>query len=186
MRELQYIVDWIFSFVVGVFLLRLLFQVLRTDFRNPLVQSIVRLTNPVILPLRRILPPIGRIDTASVAAVLLSQIVGTALSLLLAGIGLPSPALLLVNAVVTLLDTTLLLYLGAIFGYVLLSWIAPDSYNPAARVVGALVEPVLRPLRGALPLLGGLDLSPMVAILLLSVLRMVLNGRIAPLLAGIG
>jgi len=186
MRELQFIVDWIFSFVVGLFLLRLVFQVVRTDFRNPLVQSIVRLTNPLILPLRRILPPIGRIDTASVAAVLLTQIVGTALSRSLGGFGLPGALQLLIGAVLTLLDTTLLLYLFAVFGYVLLSWVSQDGYNPAARVLGSLVEPVLRPLRRALPALGGLDLSPMVALLLIQVLRMVLTDRIAPLRAGIG
>jgi len=186
MRELQYIAGWVFNLVVGAFLLRLLFQLVRTEFRNPLVQALVRLTNPVILPLRKILPPIGRVDTASVAAVLLAQVAATALLTLLAGFGLPSPLQLLLRGLIALLDTTLSLYVFAIIGYVILSWVAPDGYNPAARVLSDVVAPVLRPLRRALPALGGLDLSPLVAILLLTVLQMVLNDRIAPLLLALG
>jgi YggT family protein len=174
MRELIFIVDTLFALVVGAFLLRLLCQIVRTDFRNPLVQAIVRLTNPLVMPLRRVLPPFGRVDSASVVAVLLAQMLRTTLVLLLAGDGLPS--------VVELLDTTLLVFLGAIFLYVILSWVSPDGYTPAGRLLADLVEPLLRPFRRLVPPLGGLDLSPLAVILLLSVLRMVLNGRLAPLL----
>ena len=185
MRELHYIAGWVFTLVVGAFLLRLLFQLVRTEFRNPLVQALVRLTNPVILPLRRVLPPLGRIDTASVVAVLLAQVLATALLMLLGGFGVPAAVPLLLHALVALADTTLSLYVVAIIGYVLLSWVAPDGYNPAARVLSDLVAPLLRPLRRTLPTLGGLDLSPLVAIMLLTVLQMVLNDRIAPLLFGL-
>jgi YggT family protein len=182
MRELIFIVDTLFALVVGAFLLRLLCQIVRTDFRNPLVQAIVRLTNPLVMPLRRMLPPIGRVDSASVVAVLLAQMLRTTLVLLLAGDGLPSVVPLLLLSVVELLDTTLLVFLGAIFLYVILSWVSPDGYTPAGRLLADLVEPLLRPFRRLVPPLGGLDLSPLAVILLLSVLRMVLNGRLAPLL----
>jgi YggT family protein len=182
MRELIFIVDTLFALVVGAFLLRLLCQIVRTDFRNPLVQAIVRLTNPLVMPLRRVLPPIGRVDSASVVAVLLAQMLRTTLVLLLAGDGLPSVLPLLLLSVVELLDTTLLVFLGAIFLYVILSWVSPDGYTPAGRLLADLVEPLLRPFRRLVPPLGGLDLSPLAVILLLSVLRMVLNGRLAPLL----
>lgn len=186
MRELIFIVDTLFGLVVGAFLLRLVLQLVRTDFRNPLVQAIVRITNPVIMPLRRVLPPLGRLDTASVVAVIGAQMLKTTLVLLLSGAGLPSAVTLLLLAVIDLLDLTLLMYLAAVFVYVLLSWVAPDGHNPAGRLLGDLVEPLLGPFRRALPSLGGLDLSPIVVILLLSVLRMVLSGRIAPLLLGFG
>jgi len=186
MRELHYIAGWVFAFVVGAFLLRLLLQLVRTEFRNPLVQALARLTNPLILPLRRIVPPVGRLDSASVLAVLIVQVAATAMLTLLSGFGLPSPLQLLLRAAVALIDTTLSLYVVATIGYVLLSWIAPEGYSPVGRVLSDLVAPVLRPLRRALPTLGGLDLSPAVAILLLSVLQMILNDRIAPLLFGIG
>lgn len=186
MAELHFIARWLFAFVVGAFLLRLLFQLVRTEFRNPLVQALVRLTNPLILPLRRVLPPVGRIDTASVVALLLVQLLATTVLTMLAGFGVPGPAALLLGATLELADTTLSLYVFLLIGYVLLSWVAPDGYNPAARVLGDLVAPLLRPLRRALPTLAGLDLSPAVAILLLSVLRMILNDRIAPLLFRLG
>jgi YggT family protein len=186
MRELIFMFGWVFAFVVGAFLLRLLFQLVRTEFRNPLVQALVRLTNPLILPLRRIVPPIGRLDTASVLAVLLVQLAATTVLMLLAGYGLPAPLQLLMRALVGLLDTTLSLYVFALIGYVILSWVAPDAYNPAARVLADLVQPVLRPLRRALPTVGGLDLSPAVAIMLLYVLQMILNDRLAPLLYALG
>lgn len=186
MRELAFIVDSIMSLVVGAFLLRLLFQLMRTDFRNPLVQAVVRITNPLVMPLRKILPPLGRVDTASVVAVLLAQVLQTALVQLLGFGALPSVQALVVVALVKVIDTTLLLFLIAIFLYVVLSWVAPDGYSPGGRLLGDLVEPLLRPFRRALPMLGGLDLSPLVVILLLSVLRMILNGRIEPLLLGLG
>jgi YggT family protein len=186
MRELIFVVDFVFALVVGAFLLRLLFQLVRADFRNPFAQAIVRLTNPVVVPLRKVLPPLGRVDTASVVAVVLAQMLRTGLVAWLRVGDVPSLGPLLGFSVVQLLDTTLLLFLIAIFVYVILSWVTPDGYNPVARLLGNLVEPVLAPFRRALPSLGGLDLSPLVVILLISVLRMVLNGRIAPLLAGGG
>ena len=186
MRELLFVADWVFACVVGAFLLRLLLQLVRAEFRNPLVQALVRLTNPLIVPLRRIAPPIGRVDTASVIAVLIVQLVATAVLTVLAGYGMPGPLPLVLRALVALVDTTLSLYVIATIGYVLVSWVAPDGYSPFGRVLADLVTPLLRPFRRALPTLGGLDLSPAVAILVLSVLRIVLVDRIAPLLFGLG
>lgn len=184
MRELSFLFDSVMALVVGAFLLRLLFQLIRTDFRNPLVQAIVKITNPLILPLRRVLPPIGRVDTASAVAVLLAQLLRTTLKQLLVYGFVPPAARLLGTVLVELIDTTLVVYIGALILYVVLGWVAPDSYSPAGRVLDDLVGPLLRPFRRAIPAIGGLDLSPLFAILLLVVLRMVLNDRIAPLLLG--
>ncbi|MCZ8129823.1 MAG: YggT family protein [Steroidobacteraceae bacterium] len=185
MRELIFVVDSLFALVVGAFLLRLLFQLVRADFRNPVAQAVVRVTNPLVVPLRKVLPPIGRLDTASVVALLLAQMLRTAAVVALSGAPLPGIAPLLLLSLVEVLDLALLILLVAIFVYVILGWVAPGGYSPVARLLGDLVEPVLAPLRRALPSLGGLDLSPLVAILLISVVRMVLNGRIAPLLLGL-
>ncbi len=181
MRELDFILNTILALVVGVFLLRLLLQFVRTDFRNPLAQTILRLTNPVVLPLRRVLPAIGKLDTASAVATLLAQMLKLALRSLLWGL-LETPARFLVDAVIDLADTTLTVYSAAILIYAMLSWVDPGGYNPGARLLGDLTAPILRPLRRRLPPLAGLDLSPFVAMLLLVVLQMVLNGRIAPVL----
>ncbi len=169
--------------VVGAFLLRFLLQLVRADFRNPVAQFIVRFTNPVVLPLRKVLPPVGRTDTASVVAVLLVQLVATAATaFLVGGIGELSPGPLLAGAVIQLLSTTLSLYQVAIFVYILMSWINTGGYNPVGQLLGRLCEPVLAPFRRAIPSLGGLDVSPMIVLVLLELLQIVLGARIAPLL----
>lgn len=188
MREIQFLVDALFSLVVAAFMLRLILQLVRVgaDSRNPFLQAIVRFTNPLVMPLRKVLPPIGRLDTASVVAVILVQALRTVVNSLLLQGTVPGIGFLLASSIVSLLDTVLLLYFVAILIYVVLSWVSPDGYSPASRLLGLLVEPVLAPLRRALPTFGGLDLSPLIAGLLIVVLRMVLNDRIAPLLYALG
>jgi YggT family protein len=182
MRELDYILDTILALIVGTFLLRLLMQFIRTDFRNPLAQAILRVTSPVVVPLRRVLPPIGRLDTASAVAMLVAELFRLASHNFLQG-QVATPGRFAVDAAVDLAGTTLWLYLGAIFVYALLSWLDQSGgYNPGARLLGDLTAPILRPLRRILPMIGGLDLSPFAAILLLRLAQMILFGRIAPLL----
>jgi YggT family protein len=181
MRELDFILNSILSLVVGAFLVRLLLQFVRTDYRNPLAQAVLRLTSPVVVPLRRFLPPIGRLDTASAVATLLAQSIKIALLGLLWGVIEP-PARLTVHVLVDLLDTTLMLYWGMILVYAMLGWVDPAAYNPAARLLGDITAPILRPLRRALPPLGGLDLSPLAAMLLLYAAHMAVGDRIGPAL----
>jgi len=182
MRELSFVVDAIMQLVVGAFLLRLICQLVRADFRNPFVQAIVRLTNPLIMPLRRVLPPVGRVDTASVLAVVLAQLLRTVLAELIAFGRLGSLGVLAVVSVVQVLDMALVVLLLAVILYVVMSWVAPDRYNPASRLLDSLVEPLLRPFRRAIPPIGGLDLSAIAVSILLVVLRMILNDRVLPAL----
>lgn len=174
----------ILALVVSVFLLRFILQAVRADFRNPIAQFIVRFTNPIVLPLRKVLPPIGRTDTASVAAVLLVQFVVTAaVNLLMTRSLAIAPGTLVADSIIQLLSTTLNLYMGAIFVYVLMSWInTGGGYNPVAQLLARLCEPVLGPVRRTIPALGGLDLSPMIVLLALELAQIVLAVRIAPLL----
>jgi YggT family protein len=142
-------------------LLRLLLQWSRADFRNQLARSIVQLTNPVIVPLRRLLPAIGRIDTASCVAVIVFAAIEVAVSWLLNGFG-PPPALVWLRLTVfEILRTTLWTYFFAIFIYAMLWMIAPGVYSPAQGLLVSLCEPVLRPFRRIIRPIGGLDLSPL-------------------------
>jgi len=184
MRELLFVVDAVLALIVGAFLLRVMLQVARADFRNPLVQAIARLTNPVILPLRRVLPSIGRLDTASLVAVLVAQVVRTGAVYALSGAGVPGVPLLLLAAAIQLIDIALMVYWFAILVYVLLSWVSTDGYSPLGRVLHDLCEPVLAPFRRAIPTLGGLDISPAIVLIVIALLRMILNDRIAPALIG--
>jgi len=175
MAALIYLIETLLSLCLLAVLLRLLLQWSRADFRNPLARSIVHLTNPVIVPLRRLLPAIGRVDTASCVAVIVFAILEVSVSWLLNGLGPPPPIIWLRLAAIEILDTTLKTYLFAIFIYALLSMIAPGVYSPAQNLLVSLCEPILRPIRRVIPPLGGLDLSPMWAGILIYALLILLR-----------
>ncbi len=180
MRDLlAEIVGWVFSLLVWAFLLRLLLQLVRADFRNPLAQAIVKLTNPVVIPLRRVLPALGRVDTASVLALLATQALAVLVDRLLLGVGVPAPLPLLVLTVFELVHQALSFYLFAIFVWAILGWVVTDGYSPLMRLLGDLVEPCMRPARRVVPRLEGLDLSPLAVCAVLLILA-----RLATLLEG--
>ena len=172
---LYFLVDTFFSLLFFVFLLRLLLQWARADFRNPLSQAIVRLSNWLIMPLRRLLPPVGRIDTASVAAVVLVALAQVAALSLVRGFGVPDALDLLRLAALAILRTTLWVYFWAIFIYALLSMVAPGTHSPAVSILESLCEPILGPIRRTVPSVGGLDLSPLWAGIGIQVLLILLR-----------
>jgi YggT family protein len=161
MNAVIFIVDTLLRLLLLVFLLRVLLQLARADFRNPISQAVVRITNPLVLPLRRILPPIGKVDTASIVAVLIVAFIAIAIEYGLRGVLPPSPLLWIHAVVVEIARTTLWTYFYAIFIYALLSLIAPGGYSPMQSLLAALCEPVLRPFRRFIPAIAGLDLSPL-------------------------
>lgn len=175
MNALIFIIETLLTLALVVFLLRLLLQLSRADFRNPLSQAVVRLTNPVIMPLRRILPPLGRIDTASVIAVILVSLLEVAIIFGLRGFGLPEPASWIHAAALNIARTTLWMYFYAIFIYALLSLIAQGGYSPVQAVLASLCEPVLQPFRRIIPSVAGIDLSPLWAIIAIQALLILLR-----------
>jgi YggT family protein len=174
MQALLYIIDALVTLVVIAFLLRVLMPIVRADFRNPIGQAVLALTDPLVRPLRRALPPAGRVDLASVAAVLLVQVIGSAILRVLAGGGFDLGAILL-HAIVELLHTILQLYTVAILLYALLSWVAPGTHSPANQILTRLCEPLLAPIRRIVPPLGGLDLSALFALIALQALQILLR-----------
>jgi YggT family protein len=174
-NALIYVLDALLSLVVWAFLLRLLMQLVRADFRNPFAGAVLALTNPLILPLRRLLRPIGRLDSASLVAVVAVQLAAKAAVLAVSGItGLPIVVLLEATVVALAVNITYVLS-GAIIISVVLSWVAPGGYNPVAALFDSLSRPVLRPFRRLIPPLGGLDLSPIFALILLQAIRIVIG-----------
>jgi YggT family protein len=174
MQALLFILNALLTLVVVAFLLRLLLPLVRADFRNPLGEAVLKVTNPLVLPLRRMLPPGKRLDPASLVALLLVHFAGTALLQLVAGGGL-RPGSLLVGGLIGLLQTVLQFYFFAVLLYALLSWFAGAAYNPAAQVLARLVEPLLRPIRRVVPPLGALDLSALFLLIALQALQIALR-----------
>ena len=175
MNAIIYIVETLLSLALFVVLARLLLQLTRADFRNPLCQAVVQLTNPLIVPLRRVLPPIGKVDTASVVAVVLVAGIEVAIVAALHGGGWPDPLSWLYATALEIVHTLLWTYCYAILVYWLLSFIAPGGYSPMQSVLTSLCEPVLKPFRRVIPPVGGLDLSPLWATIAIQALLILLR-----------
>jgi YggT family protein len=174
-NALYFLVDSVLALALYVALLRLLMQWSRVDFRNPVAQAVVKITNPLIMPLRRVLPPINKIDTASVVTVIIVALADVVLMSMVRGFGVPPPVLLLRAAALELATSLLWLYFYAIFLYALMSLIAQGSYSPMQPLLTSLCEPVLRPIRRIIPPIAGLDLSPLWAGLLIQALLILLR-----------
>ncbi len=159
MEAIKYIVDTLLWLVTLAFLLRLLFQLVRADFRDPMADAIVRATNWLILPLRRVLPPVAKIDTATVVAVILVACAHTAVILALNGEAFSDPLLFLRITLIYLIDLTLRIYLFALLLYWLTSFVTPGGYAPGVRLLSQLCEPVLKPVRRIIPPIGQIDFS---------------------------
>lgn len=175
MNAIYFLVDSVLTLALYVALLRLLMQWSRADFRNPIAQAVVKITNPLIMPLRRVLPPINKIDTASVVTVLIVTLADVVLMSMVRGFGVPPPPLLLRGAALLLATSVLWLYFYAIFLYALMSLIAQGSYSPMQPLLSSLCEPILQPIRRIIPPIAGLDLSPLWAGLLIQALLILLR-----------
>ena len=178
-----YVVQTLGSLYLLIVLLRFILQLIRADFYNPISQFIVSATQPLLRPLRRVIPGFAGVDFASLVLALLVQGVLMALIIKLLGAALPPLLQLLAWALVGITALFIKVFFFALIISVILSWVAPRSQNPAALLVYQLSEPVLAPIRRFLPALGGLDLSPIFAFIALNLLDMLV---IANLVAATG
>lgn len=170
-----FIVNSLAQLYLFVLLLRLWMPWMGADFRNPIAQAILKLTSPVVIPVRRIVPPIGRLDTATVLVAFIIQYITILLVLLILG-RTAGFAAIAVTAIVNLALLTLRLFVFAIIIRVILSWVAPGGYNPAIAIIHTMTDRILQPFRRAIPPMGGLDLSPLFAIILLMAATIVVAG----------
>lgn len=175
MNALIFIIQTLLSLVLFVFMARVLLQLARADFRNPLAQAVVKITNPLVLPLRRVLPPIGKLDTASVVAVLIIATVEVVIVTMLSGYFVPDLLTWVRLIVLEIIRTALSAYFYAILIYSLLSMIAPGNYSPVQSLLGSLCEPILRPFRKIIPPIAGLDFSPLWALIAIQALLILLR-----------
>ncbi len=159
MEAIRYIVDTLLWLLTLAFVLRLMFQWVRADFRDPMADAIVRVTNWLIMPLRRLLPPIGKIDTATVVAVVAVASVRTVATLALAGAGVGDVGLFLRTTAIDLAGLILRIYLFALLLYWLTSFVSPGGYAPGIRLLAQLCEPILKPVRRIIPPIGQIDFS---------------------------
>ncbi|MBP8184595.1 MAG: YggT family protein [Pseudomonas sp.] len=174
-----YVLQTLGSLYLMVVLLRFILQLVRADFYNPLSQFIVRATQPLLKPLRRVIPSVAGLDIASLVLALLVQLVLVALTMLLAYGTTGSPVQLLTWSLIGITALFINIFFYALIISVILSWVAQGSHNPAALLVNQLCEPLLMPFRRLLPSLGGLDLSPIFAFMAIKLVDMlVINNMV--------
>lgn len=170
-----YLVQTALSLYLLVMLLRFLFHFARADFYNPISQFVVRATNPLVRPTRRLFPAFGRFDSASLALAVVLQALGIVTLLLLHGVGLVGPTLILAWSVIGVLGLLVNIYFFALLAMIIISWVAPTSRHPALLLLWQVTEPVMAPVRRILPPMGGLDFSPILVFILINVLQIALR-----------
>lgn len=177
LNALSMLIELAFDAVVTLLLLRVAAEACRADFHNPLSQFVYRTTNPVLAPIRRVLPNWRRINLAALLLAWLAMLLKRLLLFALLG-AMPRLPGLIVLALAELLDFVLLFYLVLIFGWSLLSMFAVDRRHPLLQLAGSIVAPLLRPLHGRL-IVGQMDFAPMAVMIALLLARLLVA---APLL----
>ena len=173
-----FLISVVFGFLILAALLRLMLAWVRADFYNPVSQFVVKVTNWAVLPLRRMIPAMGKLDSGTVVFLVVVQIIELVLIALVSGyslhlIGLP------VWALGELLGLTITVFVVSIFIEIILSWISPGNYNSMTDVMMRFNQPLLNPVRRLMPDTGGFDLSPLVVLVGLQLLKMLI---VAPII----
>ena len=174
-----YLINVLFGLYIFAVMLRFLLQLVHADFYNPVSQFLIIITNPCLRHLRRWVPGFRGIDWPSIILLILLQGMEICLIVLVRGDGLPALAGLPVLIIAHLLELCAWIYLFVIILQVILSWINPEAYSPVTVLMYQLADPLLRPFRRRFPPAGGLDWSPLIAIILLNLLLLL---GVAPLL----
>ena len=172
-NPLVFLVEVIFGLYLLIILLRFLLQLVKADFYNPISQFIVKATAPVLKPLRKVIPGFGGLDIASL---ILAWIVATLKIFFIQLITGKSVYFLLalLLAIPAIVELFINIFLFAILIMVILSWVSPGGYNPAIGLLYSLTDPVMKPIRRLISPIGGLDLSPMIVMIVLVLLQMLL------------
>ena len=166
-----FLIDTAFNIYIFLLLTRFILQLVRADFYNPVSQFVVKATNPVLAPLRKVIPGAPQIDSAAIVMTIALIIIKVCVLHLLVRGGLPPAAPLLLFSIQQLAGLMLTYLFFAILIRIILSWVAPDPYNPFMAIMTQITEPVMAPARKLLPPIGGLDLSPILVLFLIQFLR---------------
>ncbi len=168
-----FLIDTLFSLYILAVLLRFLLQWCGADFYNPISQFLVKVTHPPLRILRRFVPSIGKIDTSSLILVFSLQMLADFSILMLKGVTINIGALTILS-ITQLVSLLINVFIFAVFARAILSWLNPGTFNAASSILATLTEPLLDICRKVVPDLGGIDLSPLAALLLLQLAKMVI------------
>lgn len=172
-NPIVFLIQTLFGLYITLVAIRFLLQWAKADFYNPISQFVVKLTSPVLRPLRQVIPGFAGMDLAALVLVWLLKAVELALLVLVLGLSVSAFGALgwALPAIVQLFIN---IFLFAILARVILSWVNPDPYNPAVSLLGRLTDPIMRPAQRLIQPIGGIDLSPMLVLIGLVLLEMLL------------
>jgi YggT family protein len=180
-----FLIDTLFSLYILAIVLRFLFQWTRADLYNPISQFLVKITHPPLKIIRRFVPSIGKIDTSSIVLALVLQMLADFSILALKGVMVSFTALIILSFT-QLFSLLINVFIFAVFARAIFSWFDPGNYNSANSLLQSLTEPLLNMCRKVIPDLGGIDLSPLVALVVLQLAKMMILPPINQLAAIIG
>lgn len=172
-NPLEFLITTLISLYLLAVMLRFLLGVSRADFYNPVSQFLVRITNPALVPLRKVIPVIGKFDTAAIVLMVVLQLIIEFLKVALRGVSVPFITVLMYT-VGELFLLLINVFLISIVVQVILSWVNPGTYSPVNSILYNLTNPILKPIQRIIPPLSGIDLSPLFAIIGLQVVRMLI------------
>jgi len=168
-----FVIDSLFSLYILAVLLRFLLQWCGANFYNPISQFLVKVTHPPLRILRRFVPPIGKIDTSSLILVLSLQMLADFSILMLKGLTISIGSLTILS-LTQLISLLINIFIYAVFARAILSWLNPGAFSSASSILDSLTEPLLGICRKFIPDLGGIDLSPLAALMILQLAKMVI------------
>lgn len=180
-----FLIDTLASLYILAVLLRFLLQWTQADFYNPVSQFLVKVTHPPLRLLRRFVPAIGRIDSSSLLLAVLLQIIANFAILAIKGLSISVVALALLS-VTDIIKMLLDIFVYAIFAGAILSWFAAGNYGSASSILYSLTEPLLSVCRKVIPDMGGIDLSPLAALVLLQLAKMMILPPLQQLVSLLG
>jgi len=173
------LVNSLINIYLFLLVLRFLLQASRADYYNPLSQSVVKITQPVVGLFQGFLGPVaGRFDLATLAAGFVLKVVSMIAIFMVIGVGMPPVAGLLIAGVAALANAILKIYFFAMIVMIILSWVAPNASHPGALLVMQLVEPIMAPVRKVIPPLGMIDLSPIVVFIAINLVDGIVVGSL--------
>ena len=183
-NAIEFLIQTLFGLYLVAVMLRVLLQLTRADFYNPVSQFLVKVTNPPLIPLRRVIPGFMRIDFAAVVLMIVIKMVEIFLIVLIKGVSVNFFGIV-VLAIAELFRLLINVYFFTILIQVVLSWVNPGTYNPAVALLYSINEPLLGRARRMIPPISGFDLSPIVVIILLQLISILLVQPIADLGQGL-
>jgi YggT family protein len=166
-----FVIQTLVSLYLAIVLLRFVLQLVKANFYNPLCQFAVRATQPLLKPIRRIIPSVFGLDTSSLLLAIIIQALLMALVLALTYGTIGDIPHLLIWSIIGVTSLFLKIFWVAMIVMVIVSWVAPGSHNPAAELAYQISEPVLAPFRRLIPNLGGMDISPIFAFIAIQVIQ---------------